>query len=330
MLTQEQVASIVADMQAEIATTALRDEPIGYDRHHRRYFLLGTYVEQTAQHPGLLVVEVPQGPRFGGPPFGGAPAHDRLATQTLQWYDSVASLDALLAWLNPSGPREGPLRERVAAYRAALVDAVGTEQGALTASVAGMLTPGDVPMEEDAAVPLADVVMADTEEPAAPDVQAAAQWAPRTLQAELQADKDAVLALLDAMPGESFDLTKATPQLLEAVRAGVSNAPSWDVLMAALIVVEESLLSGCFKPWWRLWALTPGYVEESKGTMGPGPLRLRLAMLQAALRRAPAAATSGRSTRGAGAAAAAVPRAGGRRATRQVCSCPATYVCGLL
>ena len=342
VLSPEEVARIVADMQAEIATTALRDEPLGFDRHRRRYFLLGSHVEQAAQHPGILVVEVPQGPLFGGPRPPPGLAKDRLATQTLQWFDSVAAVDALLGWLNPKGPREGPLHERVASYRAALVDAVGEKEGALASSVVGMVTPaedvaadaGDGAAEDAPATEQdGDVLMTDappqdaTQAGLADAADVKGPWQLPTLEAELQSDKEAVVDLLDSIPGESYDLAKATPQLLEAVRASVASAASWDVLLAALVVVEEALLPGCFKPWWRPWSVTPGYLEEeNKGSVGPGPVRLRLTMLQAALRRAPPPAVGGgRATRGGATTTAAGSRPGGggggrsTRATRQVC-----------
>lgn len=308
MLSPEEVSRIVAESNAEIATTALRDEPLGSDRHHRRYFLLGGYVEQIAQHPGILVVEVPQGPLFGTAGPSGL-TQERLSTATLQWFDSLPAVDALLAWLNPKGGREGALRERVAAYRAALEEAVGSD-GSLQASVVGMLTAPPAPAE--------DVVMEDAEENHAAEdtvmhdaaaADAAPAWSVPSLGDALTADKEAVLALLDSIPDDSYDLTKGAPQLLEAVRAGVTDAAAWDVLLAALVVVEEALLPGCFKPWWRLWAVTPTYFEENKG--GPGPVRLRLAMLQSALRRPPAV-QGGRATRG------AAPERRETRTTRQV------------
>ncbi len=438
----EEVARIVAGLQEEIAAASVREQPIGVDRHRRRYWLLGGYVEQTRMHPGILVVEgalrtgaatnmgaatkdhagaaagdnarvaadttghsqphqTPRTAMVTSPtnadvamsdaatplppptdpthvpthqqPSSHTLADDRTHTPHMHWFSSMADVDALLQWLNPQGPREGPLRGHVQAYLAALQEAYGGHEGAFSASVQGLLTAaaekGEEEEEEnddkdksddDKEKQGEDTVMQEAPPlPHSPDTTTAVpsphQWSPTPPATQFKHDRTAVLTLLDTIPGDSYDLAKATPQLLDGLGHAVQSATSYEVLLAAVVVLEEVLLPGCFKPWWRPWSLTPGFFPGSLGGMmihtagggggehmekgdtagagggvgapgsvsvGPGALHLRLAMLQGALRRPPAVEIAGggvtaRSTRGGGHAGGAAR--GGRPACHEVC-----------
>ncbi len=354
-----------------LAHAASRREPLGYDRHWARYWLLGAF---TPKHPGAFLgfaacmlqhcaglraractagavrAGLPRGARPPAPQRAGevfverrvpaappredasappAPAAAAAAAAQDSDYDpdeelriaaddsdaeaggrggrgggagagagatwgryaGAPALDALIAWLNPAGAREGALRRELAKVRARLPAA------AAPAAAAG--APAAPRLAEGAAGGTGAPPAAAPLEPSAAERRAAEAAARGEAAARVAAD---VAALEAGLALEARDAARSGTgrmqrwrQLAEAARtpqARPRRVQPWQVCskepalscdlavpagrqdaMAALVALEAAVASECLKPAWRLWALPAPAPEAAGAGCLPGRVR---------------------------------------------------------
>ncbi|KAK9822217.1 hypothetical protein WJX81_007608 [Elliptochloris bilobata] len=313
-------AERIEALGALIAHAASRREPLGYDRHWARYWLLGAF---TPGDPGEVFVErraPATAPREDAPAAAAPPAataaddSDYDPDEELRivvddsdaegscrrrrgasagqgpgatWgrYSGATALDALITWLNPLGGREGPLRSRLIKVRERVPPAT------VPAAIDSGATAG-LPLQPPQ---LAESAVQQRMEPSAAERRAAEAAA----KAEAAAGVAKEVATIEAgLAPEARDVARAGVLRMQRWRQLVETARTPQEAMAALVALETMVVGECLKPAWRLWA-HPAPSPDTAGTLGA--VRVRLAALRSSLRRAPVHSA-------AVAAAAAVPQ----------------------